>query len=458
MIDSYVCSGAIMRCSCGTSQAKLTVLPIRTVFLTGQPMANISDHLSFVNLGAFGLCRSLGFPNTALATANAHGKLTPRPCMHNTPYPWMGGKNDYIVRGEPALLRSSTCSCMWGGIISIVNDGQRVGDISVPPIIPHQNFNTEFVEEGALPLNTLRGENKPGRQMINRQIQHQSNSPYRKMLITAKRASLVLKDFDHYSDNKKNGILRGANALPDSIPIDERLKLAEHTTVIAKALNMSINSPMTIEQADKQSANPNFKAGNDYSINCATAAATYALRLQGLNLTAKSKNSQNKLNVWLSKGNSFKVWKNLDGTDAKPLTYKDWMRNHTINKKPITQMTPGLYKRFIEDYTKEEGVYIITVGWKTGGGHATIIQRWRDEKGNLQLSYIEPQVYNKKAGVKHSIDELVANMDADPLPARGIMRVDNKKFDIRYISLFEKPNENSRSSNKSGSKPNRPVW
>lgn len=124
MADSYVCSGAVMRCSCGTSQAKLTVLPIRTVFLTGQPMANISDHLSFVNLGAFGRCRSLGFPATASATAAAHGKLTPMPCMHNTPFPWMGGKNDYIIKGDPALLKSSTCQCVWGGTISIVNDGQ----------------------------------------------------------------------------------------------------------------------------------------------------------------------------------------------------------------------------------------------------------------------------------------------------------------------------------------------
>ncbi len=125
MDDSYVCSGAIMQCSCGTSKAKLTVLPLRTVFLTGQPMANISDHLSFVNLGAFGQCRSLGFPATALATAAAHGKLTPRPCMHNTPFPWMGGKNDYIIKGAPALLKSSTCQCLWGGIISITDDGQH---------------------------------------------------------------------------------------------------------------------------------------------------------------------------------------------------------------------------------------------------------------------------------------------------------------------------------------------
>lgn len=114
-----------MKCTMGTSPARLTVLPVRTVFLTGQPMANISDHQSMVNLAPFGLCRSMGFPSTASATAANHGSLTPMPCMHNTPFPWMGGKMDYLVKGEPALLKSSTCSCMWGGTISIIDDGQH---------------------------------------------------------------------------------------------------------------------------------------------------------------------------------------------------------------------------------------------------------------------------------------------------------------------------------------------
>lgn len=124
MADSYVCSGAMMKCTMGTSPACLTVLPIRTVFLTGQPMANISDHQTMVNLAPFGLCRSLAFPATASATAAALGTLTPMPCMHNTPFPWMGGKMDYLVKGQPALLKSSTCQCMWGGTISLVTDGQ----------------------------------------------------------------------------------------------------------------------------------------------------------------------------------------------------------------------------------------------------------------------------------------------------------------------------------------------
>lgn len=124
MSDSYVCSGAMMRCTMGTSPATLTVLPVRTVFLTGQPQANISDHKSMVNLAPFGLCRSLGFPATASATAAALGTLTPMPCMHNTPAPWIGGKMDCLIKGQPALLKSSKCQCMWGGTISLVTDGQ----------------------------------------------------------------------------------------------------------------------------------------------------------------------------------------------------------------------------------------------------------------------------------------------------------------------------------------------
>ncbi len=124
MSDSYVCSGAMMRCTMGTSPANLTVLPVRTVNLTGPPMANISDHKSMVNLAPFGLCRSLGFPATAAATAAAHGHLTPMPCVHNTPAPWMGGKMDYLIKGHPALLKSCKCQCMWGGTISLITDGQ----------------------------------------------------------------------------------------------------------------------------------------------------------------------------------------------------------------------------------------------------------------------------------------------------------------------------------------------
>ena len=139
MADSYVCSGAKMRCTMGDAVATLTVQTPRTVYLCGQPMANISDHVSMANLAPFGLCSSLSFPDTARATAAHLGVLTPMPCIHNTPSPWVPGKADYLVKGQPALLKSSKCQCKWGGIISIIDDGQKeicpINDIQQKSVI-----------------------------------------------------------------------------------------------------------------------------------------------------------------------------------------------------------------------------------------------------------------------------------------------------------------------------------
>ena len=161
MADSYVCSGATMRCTMGEKPAKLTVLPTRTVFLCGQPMANISDHKSMVNLAPFGRCRSLGYPATASATAAHHGHLTPMPCIHNTPLPWMNGKTDNIDKNSPALLKSCKLQCMWGGTITFVDDGQ-VGEGS-QYVIKSNKSSVEDIqtksneEKGLTPSNILDG-------------------------------------------------------------------------------------------------------------------------------------------------------------------------------------------------------------------------------------------------------------------------------------------------------------
>ena len=127
MADSYVCSGAKIRCTMGTAGGRLTVLPypVRTVLLTGKPQANTGDHEPNVNISSFGRCCSLAFPPTAIETEEHDGVLTPMPCQPNTgAFLWMGGKNDYILQGKPALLKSCKCQCFWGGIISFETDGQ----------------------------------------------------------------------------------------------------------------------------------------------------------------------------------------------------------------------------------------------------------------------------------------------------------------------------------------------
>lgn len=125
--DSYVCSTATMKCPFGDKTSKLTVLPNRSVFLSGEPMANVSDHVAMLNIAPFGKCSTTSFPPTGAATSSNHGVLTPMPCVPGTVSEWKNGKVDYAIKGSPALLKSSYCKCQWGGVITIIDDGQQGG-------------------------------------------------------------------------------------------------------------------------------------------------------------------------------------------------------------------------------------------------------------------------------------------------------------------------------------------
>lgn len=161
--DSYVCSGATMRCTFGDKKAKLTVYPDRTVFLTGQPMANISDHISLCNIAGFGKCHTTRYPATGSATAANHGRLTPMPCVPGTNTEWKSGKDDYLIKGDAALLKSSYCKCRWGGVITITDDGQKdtgAADMSRVAAISMEQMLTETEEkekQGLKPESVLDG-------------------------------------------------------------------------------------------------------------------------------------------------------------------------------------------------------------------------------------------------------------------------------------------------------------
>lgn len=274
---------------------------------------------------------------------------------------------------------------------------------------------------------------------------------------------------------------------PRPLPVDESQIRAyeqwkaqqDNNKAIEDALNIKQGPGMTIAEADKQNANPNHKLrqtefipdnngeyvkvwneklrreeyidrdewvqrGNNpssfdsechfkknpfyqYSINCATCAAAYVLRLRGFDVKAKGNTKEDdNLNYWLSQGHSFDIWQNTDGSPVKPQKTVDWMRN-----KGITQMNPDDYKTYFEETCKEKGVYILTLEWIDGGGHATILHR--DEEG---LHYIEPQVYDGR--VKKSINELIFDLNPQPVDSKGILRVDDKIFNPKYVTLFDK--------------------
>lgn len=210
---------------------------------------------------------------------------------------------------------------------------------------------------------------------------------------------------------------------------------------LEKKLGILKGRPMNWERADQQNANPNYLGGvkNGYQDNCATCSPTYMLRLWGFNVTAK--NSMNSAVDYLSHGvHTWEKWLNKDGSKATWVKLSEWK-----DAKKYKEMTALRYKEFIDETCREEGVYEMCIGWSNtkGDGHSTIIQRFKD--GSLKR--IDAQVYYKKyfnmdekkallslcqGGQSHA-----AGIRGYIWEGRGIMRIDNKLFNLKHSAIFE---------------------
>jgi hypothetical protein len=124
-----VVNGAQLMCSSGSSPSTLTVLPVNRTHIADQPEATIQDYVPMVNIKPFGMCLTLLNPQVAMATTAAQGVLTPQPCIPLTVTPWAPGAPFVTIANQPALDNLSTCNCVWGGVITIVNPGQQTKNI-----------------------------------------------------------------------------------------------------------------------------------------------------------------------------------------------------------------------------------------------------------------------------------------------------------------------------------------
>lgn len=124
-MPAQVVMGASLRCSFGSAQTTLVVLPVKRCRIEGHWAANIMDYIPMVNITSFGLCSSIANPQVAAATASAAGVLTSMPCIPVTIAPWMPGALKTNIANLPALGNTDTCSCVWGGLIRITNPGSR---------------------------------------------------------------------------------------------------------------------------------------------------------------------------------------------------------------------------------------------------------------------------------------------------------------------------------------------
>lgn len=124
-----VCNGALIKCSFGAAPASLIVLPVGRVNAATQPAATIMDFVPVKNVPPFGMCSSPSNPAVAAATAAAGGVLTPQPCVPVIPAPWTPGATTVMVGGLPALASTSTCTCTWGGVVTINTAGQATVNV-----------------------------------------------------------------------------------------------------------------------------------------------------------------------------------------------------------------------------------------------------------------------------------------------------------------------------------------
>ena len=266
-----------------------------------------------------------------------------------------------------------------------------------------------------------------------------------------------------------------ASMLPDTLTNEEKRAIAAHNIELAKRQNLPLRKPMKhgearktnprrvdetipnvnnvhvmkeVEKKDKNGRmvkvkkdviplyikNPAYdeKKHEKFNINCTTCSVTYAMRLQGFDVTAKGFSEKDHTSDIAKNDEAFKVWKNADGTEAKPTMVKDWMKH-----KGYDRMNRERYMEFLEENTQEDGLYMFSVEWKgqkgePGSCHFTTLRRWTDEKGT-HLKNIETQTGNDKRPNK-----LCGLLTPWPDSTRGIMRVDNKLFNGKYADIFYK--------------------
>lgn len=219
--------------------------------------------------------------------------------------------------------------------------------------------------------------------------------------------------------------------MSDNLTYEEKMAIARNNLEIEKVLNVTKGKPMSVEEADRQNANPRYGETRGFGINCQTCSPAYALRSRGFDVTALSNTPGSKLD-YLSRGiNTWEVWENTDGSQAKPVSAIEWLA-----QKGYKQMNANRYLQFFQETCREEGIYEVVIYWKGGGGHATILQRFADG----ELRRIEPQ-HDNQAGSGREWDDLeflCRHGRTNPFPASGVMRIDNKLFNVAFLDIFGK--------------------
>lgn len=107
---STVKDGAVLVCSLGSASSILKVPVCHGVSSQGGNQANVADSVGGLNIISFCKCSR---------------QIPPVPCTPQTQMKWLKGQKNRILDDERALLMDCIVPCIYGGIISITNSGQK---------------------------------------------------------------------------------------------------------------------------------------------------------------------------------------------------------------------------------------------------------------------------------------------------------------------------------------------
>lgn len=128
--ESYVVAGAILSCSYATQLNRLKIPMCHGVHLKDKAQLNVADYVPGIHIMPFGNCTSQLNPVVQNGQFDIEG-VQKAPCVPQIISPWVGGKSDVLIEGEPALLNCCTNTCVFGGCIRIEDDGQELGGTSL---------------------------------------------------------------------------------------------------------------------------------------------------------------------------------------------------------------------------------------------------------------------------------------------------------------------------------------
>ncbi|KAF6558368.1 DUF4280 domain-containing protein [Paenibacillus sp. EKM202P] len=124
--QGYVVAGAILSCSFGTQPTRLKRPFSHGVYVKEKAQMNVGDYLSGTNIKNFGRCSCPANPAVKSSDMVDIYGVKKANCVPVITGPWIGGKSDVLVEGEPALLDQCSNACIYGGMIRITDDGQTL--------------------------------------------------------------------------------------------------------------------------------------------------------------------------------------------------------------------------------------------------------------------------------------------------------------------------------------------